>query len=211
VNAVTRAHRGPPTIRPSPTRAVAVAFVAAVSLAASACSGGDDAGADADALAATTTTDGSRPPAPASPGETGTGTGAPPSTEGGADVAVTVAVAATDLGETLVDGDARTLYVFDEDTPGEPSTCTAACADAWPPLVVDGAPVLGDGLDPAAFTTITRPGGGAQLAVEGRPLYRFAGDAAPGDTTGHGSQGLWWAVGPDGAPRPESSSGGLGY
>lgn len=123
---------------------------------------------------------------------------------------MTVAVAATDLGETLVDGDARTLYVFDGDTPGAPSTCTAACADAWPPLVVDGAPVLGDGLDPADFTTITRPGGGEQLAVGGRPLYRFAGDADAGETNGHGSQGRWWAVGPGGALLPESTSGGLG-
>lgn len=209
MNAVTGAHRRPRTIRPSTIRAVALALVAATSLAASACSGDDDGDAGAPGSAATTT-EASGPP-PASPDEAGGGTGTPPSTEGGADVAVTVAVAATDLGGTLVDGDAHTLYVFDDDTPGEPSTCTAACADAWPPLVVDGEPVLGEGLDPAAFTTITRPDGGGQLAVDGRPLYRFAGDADPGDTTGHGSQGLWWAVGPDGAPLPESSPGGLGY
>ena len=28
------------------------------------------------------------------------------------------------------------------------------------------------------------------------PLYRFAGDAAPGDTNGQGSGGVWFVVGP---------------
>jgi len=30
------------------------------------------------------------------------------------------------------------------------------------------------------------------------PLYRFAGDAAPGDTNGQGSGGSWFVIGTNG-------------
>ena len=30
------------------------------------------------------------------------------------------------------------------------------------------------------------------------PLYRFAGDQAPGDVNGQGSGGVWFAMAPDG-------------
>jgi len=37
-----------------------------------------------------------------------------------------------------------------------------------------------------------------QLAIAGQPLYTYAGDAAPGDTQGQGSNQVWWVVGADG-------------
>jgi predicted lipoprotein with Yx(FWY)xxD motif len=36
------------------------------------------------------------------------------------------------------------------------------------------------------------------LKVGKWPLYRFAGDAAPGDTNGQGSGGVFFVVGADG-------------
>ncbi|OWY61088.1 hypothetical protein B7486_65680, partial [cyanobacterium TDX16] len=48
-----------------------------------------------------------------------------------------VGTADTDFGEVLVDADGNSLYAFTEDVDGVP-TCTEACADAWPPLTVDG-------------------------------------------------------------------------
>ena len=36
------------------------------------------------------------------------------------------------------------------------------------------------------------------LKVGKWPLYRFAGDAAPGDINGQGSGGVWFVVGADG-------------
>ena len=36
-------------------------------------------------------------------------------------------------------------------------------------------------------------------AVDGMPLYTFAGDSDAGDVTGQGVQDVWWAVAPDGA------------
>ena len=84
----------------------------------------------------------------------------------------------------LVDDGGLTLYGFTKDADGHP-TCEGDCAEAWPPLLVDG-PELPAGLDPAVFSVVERPDGGFQLKAGKWPLYRFAGDAAPGETNGQG-------------------------
>jgi predicted lipoprotein with Yx(FWY)xxD motif len=108
-----------------------------------------------------------------------------------------VKVANTKLGDVLVDADGQTLYGLTKDANGTP-TCNGACADAWPPLVADGAPAVASGLDAKLFTTINRSDGSSQLKVGKWPLYRFAGDQAKGDVNGQGSGGVWFAVRPDG-------------
>lgn len=110
--------------------------------------------------------------------------------------AAPVEVATTDLGEVLVDTGGFVLYGFTPDEGGTP-TCEDACADAWPPVVTDSAD-LPAGLDAAVFSVAERSDGSFQLAAGGWPLYRFAGDIAPGDTTGQGSGGVWFAAAPDG-------------
>ena len=47
------------------------------------------------------------------------------------------ASAPTELGDVLVDADGLTLYGFTKDADGTP-TCEGDCAEAWPPLLVDG-------------------------------------------------------------------------
>ena len=49
-------------------------------------------------------------------------------------------------------------------------------------MIVDG-PDLPAGLDPAVFSVVDRPDGTQQLKAGKWPLYRFAGDAAPGEST----------------------------
>ncbi len=65
-------------------------------------------------------------------------------------------------------------------------------------MIVPGEIVVGDGLDEALFTTIDRGNGEMQLAVDGRPLYRFSGDAATGDANGQGVGEVWFVATPDG-------------
>ena len=48
-----------------------------------------------------------------------------------------VALATTKLGKILVNGEGRTLYLFDADK-GTSSMCDGACASAWPPLTTSG-------------------------------------------------------------------------
>lgn len=107
-----------------------------------------------------------------------------------------VAVSSTDLGEILVDGEGRTLYVFDADT-DTTSTCYDDCASNWPAL--EGPATAGEGIDEALLSTTDRDDGTVQVTYNDRPLYLFAGDAAPGDTNGQGVGDAWWVVAPDGS------------
>jgi predicted lipoprotein with Yx(FWY)xxD motif len=101
------------------------------------------------------------------------------------------------LGRVLVDGDGRTLYGFTKDTAGTP-TCEGACAEAWPALTVEDA-TLPAGVDPAVFSVVARADGSNQLKAGTWPLYRFAGDAGPGDVNGQASGGVWFVVDPEGS------------
>ncbi len=108
-----------------------------------------------------------------------------------------VFVGETPLGVALTDADGFTLYGFTNDGDGHP-TCNDGCADAWPPLLVDG-DTLPDGLDAAVFSVVERDDGTHQLKAGKWPLYRFAGDDEPGQTNGQGSGDVWFVVNPDGS------------
>jgi predicted lipoprotein with Yx(FWY)xxD motif len=96
-----------------------------------------------------------------------------------------VALASTKLGKVLVDGNGRTLYLFEADK-GAMSTCDGACASAWPPLTTSGKPTAGAGVVAAKLGTAKRADGTTGVTYDGHPLYTYAGDGAPGQTTGEG-------------------------
>ena len=108
-------------------------------------------------------------------------------------------VADSDLGQILVDGEGRTLYMFKPDTAGE-STCYEDCEANWPPLVVTGDITVGEGLDAATFTTVARTDGSTQVKAGAWPLYYFKNDAAAGDVNGQGQGDVWYVVSPAGEP-----------
>lgn len=99
----------------------------------------------------------------------------------------------TALGEVLTDADGLSLYAFTKDVDGAP-TCADACADAWPAATTDGDPVAAEGIDNGVLSVVPALEGGQQLKAGVWPLYRFAGDEAPGDTNGQGSGGVWFLV-----------------
>ena len=110
---------------------------------------------------------------------------------------VWISVASTDLGDVLVAGDGLTLYGFTVDTDGT-SACFDDCAAAWPPLPFeDGA--VGDGVDASLLDSTDRGDGIVQAVYAGQPLYTYAGDSSPGDTTGQGVNDVWFVVEPGGA------------
>ncbi|NUP46359.1 MAG: hypothetical protein HOW97_03450 [Catenulispora sp.] len=106
-----------------------------------------------------------------------------------------VAVHDSQLGKILVDGQGRTLYLFESDTPTT-STCYGNCTTAWPPYTTAGAPQAGAGVIASKLGTLARTDGGTEITYNGHPLYYYRGDQNPGDTTGQGntSYGAPWYV-----------------
>ncbi len=112
-----------------------------------------------------------------------------------AETSVSLTVAASDLGEILVDGDGYTLYLFTPDNSG-PSVCNGDCAAAWPPLTD---PVeAGAGIDATLIGTAARDDGTVQATYNSWPLYYFARDGAPGDANGQGLNDVWYVITPTG-------------
>jgi predicted lipoprotein with Yx(FWY)xxD motif len=99
------------------------------------------------------------------------------------------------LGKILVDGKGMTLYLFTKDEPGK-SNCVDACLTNWPPLVTQGKPNLGTGVDPAKVGTATLSDGRKIVTYNQLPLYYFAKDTKAGDTTGQGVNNVWFIVAP---------------
>jgi predicted lipoprotein with Yx(FWY)xxD motif len=163
------------------TRTILAMFVA-VGVALTACGSDDDDTADSDTTAAAEAES------------------APDSSSGQDSLApagsATVMIATdSNLGEYLVDADGLTLYLFAKDE-GTTTACTGGCADNWPPIVADGAPTAGDGIDLEQLGTADgiEPN---QVTYYGHLLYYFAGDEAPGDTNGVGLPD-WYPVDPAG-------------
>ncbi len=115
--------------------------------------------------------------------------------------AATVAVAQNaKLGQILVDGNGRTLYLFEADK-GNSSTCYGSCATYWPPLLTGGSPQARPGANAALLGTTKRADGTTEVTYAGHPLYYVVTDHNPGDATGQGVNNFgaaWDVVGPDG-------------
>lgn len=172
-----------------------VPLLAALALLVGACGGGtDDPGQAGD--------EETTPPETATETET-TATEEDTATDAGMEGETTVAVASSDLGDVLVDGEGMTLYVFIPDDQGTP-TCTDDCAETWPPF--EGPATAGEGADDALLGTAEHPGGTTMGTYNDWPLYHFAPDEQPGDTKGQGVGDNWFVIGPDGEPIRDSAA-----
>ena len=96
----------------------------------------------------------------------------------------------TAMGPVLTDAKGMTLYVFDKDSAGK-SACNGPCATNWPPLM---APASAKPM--GKYSVVTRDDGSRQWAYNGKPLYTWAKDAKPGDTTGDGVNNVWHVAKP---------------
>ncbi|MDJ0748983.1 MAG: hypothetical protein QNJ11_05840 [Woeseiaceae bacterium] len=107
-----------------------------------------------------------------------------------------------------LDREGFVLYTFendrndtDGDGPGD-SDCNGGCAETWPPLYADTAATAG-----GDFTIIDRDDGTRQWALNGLPLYFFAPDQVPGETSGEGAGGVWYVARPAPIAKGDSSLG----
>jgi predicted lipoprotein with Yx(FWY)xxD motif len=119
--------------------------------------------------------------------------------------AVTVKVAMKKVADKaeaiLVDSKGLTLYYFTPDRGGT-VTCTGACLQAWPPLLLPTGVTQprGDGGVTGKLATVSNPEGGTQVSYNGWPLYYYAKDKDAEDVYGQGVGGKWYVVTPDLAP-----------
>jgi predicted lipoprotein with Yx(FWY)xxD motif len=115
--------------------------------------------------------------------------------------ATQVATASGKLGTFLVAGPKKmTVYLFEADKGGT-SSCSGACASAWPPVTTSGTPSVGGSVSSAQLSTIVRPDGSKQVTYNRHPLYYFVQDKAAGETTGQGAKAFgasWYVLAPSG-------------
>lgn len=120
----------------------------------------------------------------------------------GAQESVTVSTTTSEpYGTYLVDANGTSLYLFTGDVQGKKSTCYGACAQAWPPLLVEGELHASGQAKSKLLGTIERKNGKTQVTYNGWPLYYFVQDQEPGDTQGqdvHGFGAEWYLVSPEG-------------
>jgi predicted lipoprotein with Yx(FWY)xxD motif len=89
------------------------------------------------------------------------------------------------LGMILVESKGFTLYLFAKDK-GTTSTCNGGCAQAWPPLTTEGAPLASNGASSPELGTSKRSDGSTQVTYAGHPLYTYSADTEPGEANGNG-------------------------
>jgi predicted lipoprotein with Yx(FWY)xxD motif len=161
----------------------AAACAAAVALTATACS-----------TATTSTSDkATAPPASSSASASSPAASAPASSAAAVTIDLKSLTGIED--KALVDGQGRALYLWEADTNGM-STCSGACAAAWPPVTVSGTAQAGSGITQSLLGTVKRADGTEQVTYNHHPLYYFVGDTGPGMAKGQDSNdfGADWYV-----------------
>jgi predicted lipoprotein with Yx(FWY)xxD motif len=109
------------------------------------------------------------------------------------------------IGTVLTTSSGRTLYRFTHDHGGKPS-CTGACAQVWPPLLVPKGDHLAVPHGVKGLRAVHIGHGHLQVEFHGAPLYRFSGDAHKGQAKGQDVEGSWFAVLKSGASSATKSA-----
>lgn len=86
------------------------------------------------------------------------------------------------------DSNHLTVYVFDNDKSSD-STCYGGCAQAWPAVLLPPNTSV-----QAPLGTTVRTDGTTQITLNGKPLYRYIGDAQEGDINGDGLGNVWHLI-----------------
>jgi predicted lipoprotein with Yx(FWY)xxD motif len=94
----------------------------------------------------------------------------------------------TFAGNVLTTPDGMTVYTYDKEAKGQPS-CLGECAEQWfAVLAPEGAQPVGE------LTIVEAIDGTHQWAYQGKPLYLYNEDKAPGDVEGDNKDDGSWHV-----------------
>jgi predicted lipoprotein with Yx(FWY)xxD motif len=114
---------------------------------------------------------------------------------------IQLSVRPSQYGQILRDGTDRTIYLFTHDR-SDSSTCSGACAAAWPPVLTTAAPSAATGISARLLGTTHRSDGTLQVTYRGHPLYYYVNDVKPGQILCQNVDefgGTWLVVSPQGA------------
>jgi predicted lipoprotein with Yx(FWY)xxD motif len=100
-----------------------------------------------------------------------------------------------ELGPFLTDAKGMTVYLFLKDETAGQSACYDDCAVAWPPVPAADGMLLPPGIS-GTLSAIDRTDGSQQMTYNDIPLYYYAADTKPGDTTGQDVGDVWYVVTP---------------
>lgn len=178
------------------TRSTSIAAALALMILASGCT--DDTLDDTAASdPASPSSSGSSAPA-SSPGASSAATSTPPTEPG-----TTITTGQSDFGPILLDVKHQAIYIWELEK-GTTPQCYDDCAEAWPPVLTEGAPTARGQVDSGLLGTTPRRDGTTQVTYNGHPLYYYAHEG-PGEVKCHNVSthgGLWWVVTPNGGRAP---------
>ena len=171
-------------------RRLLLTILAVTALAMAGCGSDDDAGDDGGAPAADTA---------AAPEAQPTETEQEQARAGRERAGTTIELGDSQYGQVLFDEGGQAIYLFDKET-SDTSECYDDCAAEWPPVLTEGEPRVGEGLDESLLGTTERDDGTTQVTYNGHPLYFYAHEGKD-EVRCHnvpGFGGIWLALGADG-------------
>lgn len=176
------------------TRTIAAALLLTV---LTACGDGSDADADDATSESSTKTEATTPSSSSTPEEPASSATEP------SEPGTRIVASGSEFGQMLFDATDQAIYLFDVETTSKPE-CYDACAEAWPPVLTEGDPVAGRGIDASLLGTTERTDGTLQVTYNDHPLYFYAHEGK-GEVKCHDiflNGGNWYVVQPDGDAAP---------
>lgn len=105
----------------------------------------------------------------------------------------------SEFGKMLFNEENQAIYIWELEESNK-AECYSNCAEAWPPVLTDGTPRAGVGVNTALLGTTKRTDGSTQVTYNGHPLYYYAHEGA-GEVKCHNIRthgGYWWVIDPNG-------------
>ena len=119
--------------------------------------------------------------------------------EGKETTGIVITTGDSEFGTMLFNDERRAIYIWELEE-SEKAECYGDCAEAWPPVLTNGAPRAAGSVSIDLLGTTKRTDGSTQVTYNGHPLYYYAPEGA-GEVKCHNISthgGLWWVIQPNG-------------
>lgn len=111
----------------------------------------------------------------------------------------TITTGDSEYGTMLFNDKRQAIYIWEVEKSAK-AECYDDCAEAWPPVLTEGAPIAAGSVNKDLLGTTQRSDGAVQVTYNDHPLYYYAHEG-PGEVKCHNIRthgGLWWVIQPNG-------------